>query len=167
MMAMGSAAAFALGCKNDDVVGPPVVTPSVVLANQSVTPALVKNVMSGVSVYTLLSSEDVLSGSPSYVFGGSADGAGVLKNADGTFTMVVNNEDNWSVSRITLDATFKPTKGEYLLNSDNGKFRLCSATLATVEEHGFGRCSLLPVNRTWSRRSIHWIRVAQPIAQKH
>ena len=138
-MAMGAAAAFALGCKDDGVVGPPTeVTPAVVLADRSVTPALVRNVMSGVSVHTLLSSEDVLPGSPSYVFGGSADGAGVLKNTDGTFTMVVNNEDNWSVSRITLDAAFKPIKGEYLLNSDNGKFRLCSATLATVEEHGFG-----------------------------
>lgn len=139
MMAVGSAA-FALACSDDsDVVGPPTENPSsVVLVNHSTTPALVKNVMSGVSVYTLLSSEDALAGSPNYVFGGSADGAGVLKNADGTFTMVVNNEDNFAVSRITLDATFKPVKGEYILNSDNAKYRLCSATLATVSEHGFG-----------------------------
>lgn len=139
MMAVGSAAAFALACSDDnEIVGPPVETSTVVLANQSVTPALIKNVMSGVSVYTLLSSEDVLSGSPNYVFGGSSDGAGVLKNADGTFTMVVNNEDNFAVSRITLDKTFKPIKGEYILTSDNAKNRLCSATLATPAEHGFG-----------------------------
>ena len=139
MMAVGGAT-FALGCSDTaEVVGPPTEpTPTVVLASHSVTPALIKNVMSGVSVYSLLSSEDVLSGSPSYVFGGSADGAGVLKNADGTFTLVVNNEDNFAVSRITLDATFKPIKGEYILTSDNAKYRLCSATLATVSEHGFG-----------------------------
>ncbi|MEO7998132.1 MAG: hypothetical protein ABI852_11840 [Gemmatimonadaceae bacterium] len=139
MLAAGSAAVFALACSDDsDVVGPPVDSSTVVLATQSVTPALIKNVMSGVSVYPLISSEDVLSGSPNYVFGGSADGAGVIKNADGTFTMVVNNEDNFSVSRITLDKTFKPTKGEYILTSDKALYRLCSATLATVSEHGFG-----------------------------
>ena len=139
MVAMGSAAAFALGCSGDDkLVSPGDTTKQVVLATHSVTPALIKNVMSGVTVYPLLSSEDVLPATPSYVFGGSADGAGVLKNTDGTFTMVVNNEDNFSVSRITLDETFKPVKGEYVFNSDNAKYRLCSATLATPEEHGFG-----------------------------
>lgn len=135
-----AAAALAIGiipvaCDSDDVTQP---TTQVVFANASVTPALVKNVMSGVTVYSLLSSEDVLQGSPNYVFGGSADGAGLLKNADGTFTLVVNNEDNFAVSRITFDATFKPTKGEYLFTSDAAKYRLCSATLATPQEHGFG-----------------------------
>lgn len=110
----------------------------VVLANRSVTPALVKNVTSGVDVFSLLSSDDTLAQSPAFIFGGSADGMGLLKNADGTFTMVVNNEDNYSVSRITYDNTFKPVKGEYLLNSDDGRWRLCSATLATPEVHGFG-----------------------------
>ncbi|MCQ4021376.1 hypothetical protein FK520_27690, partial [Klebsiella pneumoniae] len=63
---------------------------------------------------------------------------GMLKNADGTFTLLVNHEDNFAVSRITLDKTFKPVKGEYILNSDGGVWRLCSATMATAEEHGFG-----------------------------
>jgi hypothetical protein len=61
-----------------------------------------------------------------------------LRNTDGTFTFLVNHEDNFSISRITLDKTFKPVKGEYIINSDLGLYRLCSATLATPSEHGFG-----------------------------
>jgi hypothetical protein len=110
----------------------------VVLANRSVTPALLKSLTTGVEIYSLVGSDDVLPQSPSFIFGGSADGAGLLKNADGTFTMLVNHEDNFAVSRITLDATFKPVKGDYVVNSTAGKYRLCSATLATPEEHGFG-----------------------------
>ena len=116
--------------------GPAAVAP--VFVDRSVTPALVKNVMPGVTVTTLLSSDDDLPGSPGYVFGGSADGAGLLRNPDGGYTLLVNNEDNWSVSRVTLDATFKPVAGEYVVNSDDGMARLCSATLATPAEHGFG-----------------------------
>ncbi len=108
------------------------------IKDRSVTPALVKNVMGGVTVNTLLSSDDTLKGSPDYVFGGTADGAGLLKNADGSYTYLVNNEDNFAVSRLTLDSTFAPVKGEYLLNSTAGNWRLCSATLATPAEHGFG-----------------------------
>ncbi len=131
-------AGTALACGSDTINDPAGTSNAVSLASASVTPALIKNVMSGVSVYSMLSSDDVLPGSPSYVFGGSTDGAGLIKNADQTFTLVVNNEDNFSVSRVTFDATFKPVKGEYVLTSDNAKYRLCSATLVTPEEHGFG-----------------------------
>jgi len=110
----------------------------VVLENRSVNPVLVKSLVAGVEITTLISSDDVLSASPSFVFGGSADGAGLLKNTDGTFTALVNHEDNFSVSRVKLDETFKPVSGEYIVNSTAGKYRLCSATLVTVEEHGFG-----------------------------
>ncbi|MFE3871793.1 hypothetical protein ACFX5F_11230 [Flavobacterium sp. ZS1P70] len=89
-------------------------------------------------LFSLITSDDVLAGSPNYIFGGSADGSRLLKNEDGTFTFLVNQEDNFSVSRITLDKNFKPTKGEYLLNSNEGIWRLCGATMATVAEHGFG-----------------------------
>jgi secreted PhoX family phosphatase len=76
---------------------------------------------------------------PNFMFGGSADGAGYLKNPDGKgYIALVNHEDNFAVSRITLDETFKPVKGEYILNSDGGLWRLCSATLATPKVHGFG-----------------------------
>ncbi|WP_456313348.1 hypothetical protein [Pseudomonas shirazensis] len=113
---------------------------SVVLKDHSVTPSLLKAQagFENLKIYSLFSSDDVFPDSPKYIFGGSADGSGLLKNTDGTFTFLVNNEDNYAVSRITLDKTFKPTKGEYLLNSDGGTWRLCGATMATVAEHGFG-----------------------------
>ena len=122
-------------------------SPDITLQNRSVTPVLAKllpGATSGrvaanaVNLYSLLSSDDQLEQSPAYVFGGSADGAGLFQNPDGNYTILVNNEDNFSVSRITLDKGFKPVKGEYVLNSDGGTWRLCSATLVTPAEHGFG-----------------------------
>lgn len=117
-----------------------------VLQNRSVTPALATVLPNAggrvgadaIELFTLISSDDQLAQSDKFVFGGSADGSGILKNADGTFTMLVNHEDNFAVSRVTLDNTFKPVKGEYILNSDGGVWRLCSATMATPAEHGFG-----------------------------
>ncbi len=105
--------------------------------DRSVTPALVKDVMPGVSVTTLISSDDMLDGSPKFVFGGSVDGMGLLPTATG-WMLLANNEDNFSVARVMLDRTFKPVSADYAINSTNGMFRLCSATLATPEEHGFG-----------------------------
>lgn len=112
----------------------------VVLADQSATPVLLKKKegFEKLELFSLLTSDDVLPQTPNFVFGGSADGSGLLKNTDGTFTFLVNNEDNFAVSRITLDKTFKPVRGEYLLNSDGGFWRLCGATMATPEIHGFG-----------------------------
>ena len=121
--------------------------PAVRLQNRSVTPALV-NVLPGaaggrlaanaIHIYSLISSDDQLEQSPNFVFAGSADGSGLLKNPDETFTLLVNHENNFAVSRVTFDKTFKPVKGEYVLNSDGGTWRLCSATMVTPEEHGFG-----------------------------
>lgn len=129
------------GCDTKDNPGTaPVVNNDVVLKNQSVTPTLAKKLpgFENIELYSLISSDDKLAGSPNYIFGGSTDGTGLLKNSDGTYIMLVNNEDNFAVSRITLDKTFKPVKGEYLLNSDGGTWRLCSATMATPAIHGFG-----------------------------
>lgn len=109
------------------------------LKNHSVTPAFVKGLPSGVTAYSLVSSDDVLEQSGAgFIFGGSADGMGLLKNSDGTFTLITNHEDNFSVSRVTLDKDLKPVKGEYLMNSNAGTWRLCSSTLAEPSEHGFG-----------------------------
>ncbi|MFD2937602.1 alkaline phosphatase PhoX [Spirosoma flavum] len=122
-------------------------SPAITIQNRSVTPVLAKVLPSaaggrlavdGIKLYSLLSSDDKLDQSPSFVFGGSADGAGIFQNPDGNYTVLVNNEDNFAVSRITLDPSFKPVKGEYILNSDGGTWRLCSATLVTPLEHGFG-----------------------------
>ncbi len=112
----------------------------VVLANKSVTPALAKMMpgFESASIFTLVGSDDVLPQSNKFIFAGSADGAGFLKNTDGTYSLLVNHEDNFAVSRITFDKTLTPVKGDYILNSDGGKWRLCSATMATPAEHGFG-----------------------------
>jgi hypothetical protein len=130
------AGAMVLACGDNDTIAP--ATNPVVLKNHSVTPALVKSLVSGVEIFTLISSDDTLKNTPSFIFGGSADGSGLIKNPNGTFTALVNHEDNFSVSRITMDSTFKPIAGEYVVNSTFGKYRLCSATMATVSEHGFG-----------------------------
>jgi hypothetical protein len=134
------ALASLVSCNNDKNEEENPINSTVLAANQSVTPVLLKKQagFEKLELFSLISSDDVLAQSPSFVFGGSADGSGLLKNADGTFTFLVNNEDNFAVSRITLDKTFKPVKGEYLLNSDGGFSRLCGATMATVAEHGFG-----------------------------
>ncbi len=142
------------GCSDSSTSAP---AGSVELKNRSVTPALLKaKDVSGLEFFSLLSSDDTLAASPAFIFGGSADGAGLLKNTDGTFTMLVNNEDNFSVSRITLDKTFKPTRGEYLVNSDNGKWRLCSATMVTPAEHGFGP-TYLTCGESGSESMVHAI----------
>ena len=107
--------------------------------NHSVEPSLLKK-LSGfedIEVYTLISSSDKLLGSPSYTFGGSADGSGLVKTEEG-YSLLVNNEDNYAVSRIYLDEDFTPVKGDYVLNSSGAGTRMCSASLATPEEHGFG-----------------------------
>lgn len=110
------------------------------LDNYSATPVLLKKLtgFENLEFFSLFSSEDKFAESPDYVFGGSADGAGLVKLPEGGYVMMVNNEDNYSVSRISFDKTFKPVKGEYSLNSDGGQWRLCSGTMASKEEHGFG-----------------------------
>ena len=122
-------------------------SPAITVQNRSVTPVLAKLLpgaaggrlgAESVKLSSLISSDDRLDGSPNFVFGGSADGAGIFQNPDGNYSILVNNEDNFSVARLTLDKSFKPVKGEYILNSDGGTWRLCSATLATPLEHGFG-----------------------------
>ncbi len=113
----------------------------VVLKNHSKPPNLVNlNTIAfpNVNAFSLIGSQDTLAASPSFRFGGSADGSGLLKNSDGTYFIILNHEDNYSVSRITLDAAFTPVKGQYILNSTAGFWRLCSSTMATPEEHGFG-----------------------------
>ena len=94
---------------------------------------------SNVEVYSLISSDDVLPGSPDFIFGAQPDGAGLLKdpNSDG-YIMLNNHEIHRAVSRVMLDKTFTPISGEYIVDGDGGMTRLCSATLATFEEHGFG-----------------------------
>src|SRR5215217_816169 len=109
-------------------------TPTTVteLKDYSVNPSLVKTLsgFENVKVTTLISSDDKLSGSPDFVFGAQPDGAGMMKdpNSDG-YIMISNHEILFSVSRIYLDKNLKPVKGEYIVDSEGGRMRLCSATL--------------------------------------
>jgi hypothetical protein len=77
--------------------------------------------------------------SPDFVYGSMADGAGLIKEDDGTFTLINNLEADYSIARITFDETFKPMKGEYILNAiATASTAQCSGSLITPEEHGFG-----------------------------
>ena len=129
-------AGVCLSCNSDDQSP----ASSIILKDYSKVPVLAikQPGFENLEMYSLLTSDDTLKNSPAFIFGGSADGSGLIKSTDSTYTFLVNNEDNFAVSRITLDKTFKPVKGDYLLNSDGAQWRVCSATLATKEEHGFG-----------------------------
>ena len=113
----------------------------IVLKNYSVTPSLVKMfpAFNSVGINTLISSDDVLAGSPEFIYGAQPDGAGLIENPNGKGYILINNHEILrSVSRVYLDKNFKPVKGEYIVDADGGQWRLCSATMATPAEHGFG-----------------------------
>jgi hypothetical protein len=80
--------ALALGATacddSDEVIGND--RPAIQLRNTSNLIPLVKGLPAGVQAYSVWSSSDSLPGMPR--FGGSADGAGLLRNADGTFTLL-------------------------------------------------------------------------------
>ncbi|MFN0201186.1 MAG: hypothetical protein ACKVTZ_06685 [Bacteroidia bacterium] len=129
---------LAFSCKHQPSTPPPPQPPQ---APYSVTPAFVKMIQEfqGVEVFPLISSEDVLPESPNFIYGGQPDGAGIIAAQDGKgYLMITTHEANRSVSRIYLDSNFKPMKGEYIVDFTGGVDRLCSATLATPEIHGFG-----------------------------
>lgn len=111
------------------------------LSSHSQTPVLLKlePEFSNVNIYNFLSSEDQLADTPNFVYGSMADGAGLLKNSDNTYTLINNIEADYSIARITLDETFKPVAGEYILNAAaTAATAQCSGSLITMEEHGFG-----------------------------
>ncbi len=113
----------------------------VVLKNYSVNEALMKALpgFESLEITTLISSDDKLPETPNFVFGAQPDGASLIKNPAGSGYILINNHEiTQSVSRVYLDETFKPTKGEYIVDAAGGVTRLCSATMATPQEHGFG-----------------------------
>jgi secreted PhoX family phosphatase len=139
-MATAVTVSIIVSCNNDDEsTSTPAET--VEFKNRSITPSFVRmgSEFSGVGVYTLVSSEDAIPNSGTMVYGGAPDGQGFIANPDGSgYIMVTNHENTWAVSRLYLDKKLNITKGEYIVNTDGGGFRLCSATMATPEEHGFG-----------------------------
>jgi hypothetical protein len=70
------------------------------------------------------------------LFWGSADGSGLLRNVDGTFTFSESRRQFCSIKGNFWQniQTYK----RRILNSNGGTWRLCGATMATVAEHGFG-----------------------------
>lgn len=139
---VSAAVAVALtSCHSTDNPTTDPVNTTINLTNQSVNPSLVKTLpgFENLQVTTLISSDDKLPQSPDFVFGGQPDGAGLMKDPTGDGYVLINNHELMqSVSRVYLDKTFKPVRGEYMLDYDGGVWRLCSATLATPAEHGFG-----------------------------
>lgn len=136
-----AATMFVTSCKNDDDQLENGNLQEIAIKDYSVNPSLVKTLtgFDGVKITTLISSDDRLEGSPEFVYGAQPDGAGLMKdpNSDG-FLMITNHEILQAVSRVYLDKNLKPKKGEYIVNGAGGMWRLCSATLATPQEHGFG-----------------------------
>ena len=113
----------------------------VVLKNYSVNESLMKALpgFESLEITTLISSDDKLVETPNFVFGAQPDGASLIKNPLGNGYILINNHEiTQSVSRVYLDETLKPIKGEYIVDAAGGTTRLCSATMATPEEHGFG-----------------------------
>ena len=111
---------------------------------------------SDITITNLLTSEDQLNASPEFVYGSMADGAGLLANTDGSFTLINNIEADFSVARIILDEDLKPFSGEYILNSVGTGFTAqCSGSLITVEEHGFGPLYLSGGEWTFSGNSLY------------
>ncbi len=94
---------------------------------------------SHLKVTPILSSEDVIPNSPNFVYGSMADGAGLLAESDGSFTLINNIEADYSIARIKLNEKLRPTSGDYILNAQaTGNTAQCSGSLITPQEHGFG-----------------------------
>ena len=157
LIALLTLGAILVSCKKNDA-GVTEVKPE--LINRSKAPAFAEMFpeFSSVNMYTLLSTDDTIAGSPNFVYGGAPDGQGFLKNPDGTgYVMVTNHENTWAVSRVYLDKTLKPVKGEYIVDTDGGMFRLCSGSMATPEEHGFPRATFLTTGESNVNAMTHAI----------
>ncbi|MEJ7558094.1 MAG: hypothetical protein WKF66_07265 [Pedobacter sp.] len=156
-----SAAVAISACTKDrgqEQIVPPVT--SAELKDFSVNPSLLTTMpgFESLKITTLISSDDVLAESPNFIFGAQPDGAGIIRNPAGEgFIMINNHEILQSVSRVYLDKNFKPVKGEYIVDSDGGMTRLCSATLATPEEHGFAKPIFLTAGESGAESMIHAI----------
>lgn len=155
-------------CKKDDKPGVIEPTNPVQLKAYSTTQSLVATMpgVTGVEIFPLISSEDRLPESASFTYGAQPDGGGLIKNPDGKgYVMINNHEILFSVSRVYLDETFKPVKGEYIVDAVGGGMRLCSATMATQEEHGFGPV-FLTAGESSQESMVHAINPLGSVADK-
>ncbi|CAL2094591.1 alkaline phosphatase PhoX [Tenacibaculum sp. 190524A05c] len=93
----------------------------------------------GLKITPILSSEDVIPNTPDFVYGSMADGAGLLAEADGTFTLINNIEADYSIARIKLNKNLRPYYGEYILNAAaTAETAQCSGSMISMQEHGIG-----------------------------
>ncbi|MGG8494855.1 phosphatase [Tenacibaculum sp. TC6] len=116
-------------------------TDATVYLASSKTPNFLKvtGEFSHLKITPILSSEDVIPNSPNFVYGSMADGAGLIAEADETFTLINNIEADYSIARIKLNKNLRPISGEYILNaSATAETAQCSGSLITPQEHGFG-----------------------------
>ncbi len=154
------------GCNDDNGDGNTPVNDQIKLENFSKESAFVYAMQGfeNLNITTLISSSDILPGSPDFVFGGQPDGMGIMKdpNSDG-YLMITNHEIKQSVSRVYLDKTFRPVKGEYILNGTGGITRLCSATLATPQTHGFS--AFLTAGESGEESMVHALNPLAPASQ--
>ena len=133
-------AVLSASCNQDDDSGNAAAN-AVEFKDRSITPVMAKTFpeFSGVGIFTLVSSEDAIANSNNMVYGGAPDGQGFINDPAGDGYIMVNNHENtWAVSRLYLDKKLDIVKGDYIVDTDGGGFRLCSATMATPLEHGFG-----------------------------
>ncbi|CAL2081793.1 conserved exported protein of unknown function [Tenacibaculum sp. 190524A02b] len=94
---------------------------------------------SDLKITPILSSEDVIPNSPDFVYGSMADGAGLIAEADGSFTLINNIEADYSIARIKLNKNLRPVSGDYILNAAaTANTAQCSGSLISPQEHGFG-----------------------------
>lgn len=154
------------GCNDDNNGNGNTPNDKVKIENFSKEPAFVYGMtgFENLNITTLISSSDVLPSSPDFVFGGQPDGMGIMKDpkSDG-YLMITNHEIKQSVSRVYLDKTFRPIKGEYILNGIGGMTRLCSATLATPEIHGFS--AFLTAGESGEESMVHALDPLSPASQ--
>ena len=133
----------------------------------SVTPSLIAAMPGSedLEFVPLISSEDVLPGSPDFVYGGQPDGQGFMRNQQGPgYILVTNHEIFRSASRVYLDKNLRPMKGEYIVDAFGGQWRLCSATLATPQEHGFGPL-FLTAGESGEESMVHGVDPFAPAAE--
>jgi hypothetical protein len=156
-----------VACKKNDNTEEPE-PPVTDLPNYSVNPSLVKTLsgFENIKISTLISSDDVLAGSPGFVYGAQPDGGGMMKDPNGDgYIMINNHEILFSVSRVYLDKNLKPVKGEYIVDADGGRMRLCSATLVDSKTYGFGSV-FLTAGETDGESMIHAIDPTGPVYSK-
>jgi hypothetical protein len=130
-----------ISCQKDDESSKNDVNSNIDFTSKSSVPAFAyaQSGFENLQISSLISSSDVLAQSPKFVYGAQPDGAGFMKDPNGDgYIMITNHEILKSVSRVYLDKTLKPVKGEYIVDAVGGMTRLCSATLATPAIHGFG-----------------------------